>query len=260
MQGHFFYKWWWSIKIVRSILFNLAFYTFTLLWATGLLITIPLPGRRAMSRGIWLWTHAVLWMARVIAGITVEVRGAEHLRPNEALIIVSKHMSDLDAIVIFHHLPDMTALAKKELFRVPVIGLLLRKLDIVRIDRQSGQAHQEMPRVIRAIREGKRPLVVFPEGTRTLPGQHRPLKSGAYYLQEDGSLPVVPMATNSGLHWPRGLGKRRPGRVVYIIGAPLAHSTDKAHFMKQVNMQVMDLSDQLMRDDPAHQHYPALSG
>ncbi|GER06752.1 1-acyl-sn-glycerol-3-phosphate acyltransferase [Iodidimonas muriae] len=237
---------------MRSLLYNTSFYILTLVWATGLLITLPMRGRKPLAYGIWLWTCMVLWLLRVVAGIKVDVRGTEHLPKDTALIIVSKHMSDLDPIVTYNVAPNMTALAKKELFRIPVIGLLLRKLKVARIDRQSGTAHQEMPRVVRNIREGKRPLVVYPEGTRARVGEKKRLKSGAFYLQEDGVLPAIPMATNSGLHWPKGRFRRMPGTVVYEIGAPLAHTKNKASFMAEVEEKVIMRSEQLMQEDPVY--------
>lgn len=236
--------------MIRSFSFNLFYYTFTLIWATLLLLTVPLPGRRAISRGIQLWAAVILGALHVLVGVRVEIRGAENLPRGKAFILVSKHMSDLDPIVTFHLLPDMTALAKKELFRIPIIGWLLKKLEIVRIDRQSGAAHQEMPRVVAHIHEHGRPLVVYPEGTRARVGEKRKLKSGAYYLQLDGRLPAIPVATNSGLHWPKGTFSRRPGTVVYEIGSPLPHETDKAAFMALLEEKVIARSDELLAADP----------
>lgn len=236
--------------MIRSLAFNLFYYIFTLIWATLLLLTIPLPGRTAMSRGIRLWSRIIIAALRLIAGIRVEVRGSEHLEQGKALILVSKHMSDLDPIVVYGLLPDMTALAKKELFLIPAIGQLLWKLDITRIDRQAGTAHQEMPRVVAHIHEQGRPLVVYPEGTRTRPGERRKLKSGAFYLQQDGRLKAIPVATNSGLHWPKGATARRPGTVIYEFGAPLPHETDKASFMRHLEEQVIGRSQQLLEADP----------
>lgn len=235
---------------MRSILFSISFYLLTLVWATLLLLTLPLPGRKPLMKGIHLWTRMVLWLLRVVGGVHVIVDGKEHLHMGRAAIIVSKHMSDLDPIVFFNMRPDMTALAKKELFSIPVIGLLLRKLDVARIDRQSGKAHQTMPRVVAGIHAGQRALVVYPEGTRTRVGEQRKLKSGAYYLQEDGQLPAIPVATNSGLHWPKGLARAIPGTVIYEIGAPFAHSTDKAAFMAAVEKRVIKRSEYLMQADP----------
>ncbi len=241
-----------AVLFIRTLVFNLTFYPLTLLWAAGLvLLTLPLPAERGMMPGVVTWLkiarHTLL---RYVAGIRVEVRGLENIPRDQAAILAAKHMSNLDPLVTFELFPNMTALAKKELFRVPFLGGVLRKLKIVRIDRQSGRAHEEMPRVITDVVSSRRPLVVYPEGTRTRIGERRKLKSGAFYLQLEGSLPVIPVATNSGLHWPKGLALLRPGTVIYEFGPALPYCTDKASFMAAVEQAVIERSDELIRADP----------
>ncbi len=242
-----------AVLFVRTALFNLTFYPLTLLWAAGLvLLTWPLPAERGMMPGVALWLKIVrLTLLRHLAGIRVEIRGLENVPRDRAVILAARHMSNLDPIVTFELFPNMTALAKKELFRVPFLGGVLRKLGIVRIDRQSGRAHEEMPRVVADVVAARRPLVVYPEGTRSRVGERRRLKSGAFYLQLEGNLPVIPVATNSGLHWPKGLALLRPGTVVYEFGPPLPHTDDKATFMAALERAMMDRSEELIRDDPA---------
>lgn len=241
-----------AILFIRTLIFNLIFYPLTLLWAAGLvLLTFPLPAERGMMPGVALWLKIVRHtLLRYVAGIRVEVRGLENVPRDRAVILAAKHMSNLDPIVTFELFPNMTALAKKELFRVPFLGGVLRKLRIVRIDRQSGRAHEEMPRVVAEVVATRRPLVVYPEGTRSRIGERRRLKSGAFHLQLEGNLPVIPVATNSGLHWPKGLALLRPGTVVYEFGPPLAHSDDKAAFMAAMERAVIARSDELIRSDP----------
>ncbi len=241
------------VLLLRTVAFNATFFPLTLLWAAGLVIfTLPFPAERALVPGILMW---LAFVERVllgwIAGIRVEVRGLEHVPHDRAVILLAKHMSNLDPIITFARLPRMTALAKKELFRIPFIGTILRKLAIVRVDRQSGRAHEQMPQVLAAVKAAARPLVVYPEGTRVRPGERRKLKSGAFYLQLDGEIPVIPVATNSGLHWPKGRALMRPGLVIYEFGAPLPHVADKESFMALAEEHVIRRSEELMRADPA---------
>lgn len=238
---------------MRSFLFNTAFYGLTLVWAILLVPTLLLPRGDALRRGVHWYAGWVMGLCRHLAGIEIEIRNAERLPRSRASILVSKHMSDLDPIVTLYLLPRMTALAKKELFAIPFIGAILRKMGIVRIDRSSGKAYQHMPRVIAEVKRTQRPLIVYPEGTRTRPGEHLKLKSGAFFLQEKGDLEVVPLATNSGLHWPKGTPTRRPGKVIYEVGAPFPHQTDKAAFMELVQSRVIARSDTLMKSDPLWQ-------
>ncbi len=246
-----------GILLLRTVAFNATFFPLTLLWAAGLvLVTLPFPAERGLVPGILIWLRFVeAVLLRGIAGIRVEVRGLEHVPRDRAVILLAKHMSNLDPIVTFARLPRMTALAKKELFQIPFIGAIFRKLGIVRIDRQSGRAHEQMPQVLAAVKSARRPLVVYPEGTRVRPGERRKLKSGAFYLQLDGDIPVVPVATNSGLHWPKGLALLRPGTVIYEFGPPLPHVRDKERFLALTEEHVLSRSDALMRADPVYQEW-----
>ena len=236
--------------MLRTLAFYIAFNLFTLIWALWILVLLWRP-RRTTQHMIALYARIVIVLARTIAGIRLEIRGVENLPRDHACLIVAKHMSYLDPFVSFALQPNMTALAKKELFAIPIIGWILRKIGIIRIDRQAGKAHQGMPQTLAVIHAAGRPLIVYPEGTRTRPGDRRTLKSGIYHLAQDGGLPVIPVSTNSGLHWPKGLARCRPGTVIYEIGAPLEICQDKAAFMQQVERRIIDRSDQLMADDPA---------
>ncbi len=246
-----------GILLLRTVAFNATFFPLTLLWAGGLvLITLPFPAERGLIPGIVIWLRFVeAVLLRGIAGIRVEVRGLAHVPTDRAVILLAKHMSNLDPIVTFVRLPRMTALAKKELFQIPFIGAIFRKLGIVRIDRQSGRAHEQMPQVLAAVKSARRPLVVYPEGTRVRPGERRKLKSGAFYLQLDGDIPVVPVATNSGLHWPKGLALIRPGTVIYEFGPPLPHVREKERFLALTEEHVLTRSDALMRADPVYREW-----
>ena len=216
-------------------------------WAIGLLPLVFLPSDGPLKRGAIAWMDTVLWLARVLVGIRVEYRDWDRLPSDRAYIYLSKHMSYLDVIAVFRRLPTMTALAKKELFAIPIIGQIFTKLGIVRIDRGAGNAHEQMPQVIERVVRTGRPLVVYPEGTRTPPGLRRPLKSGAFYLQQDGRLPVYPVATNSGYHWPKKGLIKRPGTVVIAVGEPIPAGLSKEAFLAEVEEKVIEASDRLLR-------------
>ncbi|MBB4210922.1 1-acyl-sn-glycerol-3-phosphate acyltransferase [Rhodothalassium salexigens DSM 2132] len=240
---------------MRSFLFALIYFPLTVLWTLSLFPLVLLPSDKPLVRWVIAWMDTVLWLARTIVGIRIEYRGWERLPDDRAYVFLAKHMSYLDVIAVFRRLPTLTALAKTELFSIPVIGLILKKLEVVRVDRGSGRAHEQMPRVIDRVVATRRPLLVYPEGTRARPGERRPLRSGAYHLQLGGRLPVYPVATNSGLHWPKKDLRKRPGTVVVAVGEPIPPGLPKDAFMAEVEARVIEASDQLMREvdgvDPA---------
>ncbi|WP_308910770.1 lysophospholipid acyltransferase family protein [Pseudokordiimonas caeni] len=230
---------------LRSVLFNLTFYPFTILYTGILSIFCYLPVSQAFVRkGIHGYCLGSAWIARIVMGIKWEYRGLENLPKTGPVIIAAAHQSNLDPILTYNVRQDVTALAKKELFGLPFIGPILSKVGIIRVDRQSGTAHKEMDAVSKIVHDGGQPIIVYPQATRTKPGQYRPLKSGAYFIQKAGGLPVVPVATNTGLFWRKGFF-HRSGIAVFEIGAPIPSGLTKDEFMKAIERDVVKRSDEL---------------
>lgn len=231
---------------VRSALFNIAFFGMTALYCS--LVMLPLclfTGEAAVRRGVYIYCRSSVVLARVLMGIRVEYRGLDNIPCDGAVILAAAHQSNLDPIMTYLVRPDLSALAKKELFRLPVIGLIFKKMGVIKIDRQSGKAHRDMDVVAGEIHAGGRALIVYPQATRVRPGDRRALKAGAYHLGRSAGLTVVPVATNSGLFWTRGFW-HRPGHVVFEALPPIDVTLDKDDFMARLRAAVVDRSEALM--------------
>ncbi|MCG8503640.1 MAG: 1-acyl-sn-glycerol-3-phosphate acyltransferase [Sphingomonadales bacterium] len=236
------------MQFFRSLAFTVFFFGYTLIHAVALLFFCLPRSPEPLIRGVRAWCRVVLWGARVMAGIRYEVRGLENVPADTAVVLCAKHQSYFDPIVKYYLLPGFTALAKKELFAIPIISTLLKKAGIIRVDRGAGTAHKQMPAARDAVIKARRPVVVYPEGTRVPPGKYRRLKSGTYYLQETGELPVVTIATNSGLFWGRRRFMKYPGTIVVEFHTPMPAGLGKDAFMALLSERVIDRSNQLMVD------------
>ena len=135
-------------------------------------------------------------------------------RPPRPAIFAFKHQSAWETLAI-HLLLDGAAIAlKRELTQIPLFGWTLLHAGMIRVDRHGG------PRALRGLIEGGRalergsPIVIFPEGTRVPPGEHRAYQPGVAALYRHLDCPVVPVALNSGVFWPRRSFVKRPGRIV----------------------------------------------
>lgn len=233
-------------NIVGSILFNIIFYPFTLIYCGVFLVPLCfVAGEGVVRKGVHIYCRSSLWIARLTVGIKHEYRGADKLPKEGALILAAAHQSNMDPIMTFPLRNDVTALAKKQLFSLPAIGTVLKKMRIVRIDRESKTAHRGMDRVAKDVVDLKRPLIVYPQATRVPVGQTKRLKSGAYYLQENTSLPVYTVSTNTGLFWTKGFW-HRGGTAVYEIDGPFPAGMDKDAFMALMTEKVVDRSHELM--------------
>jgi 1-acyl-sn-glycerol-3-phosphate acyltransferase len=231
--------------IVRSTLFNLAFW----LW-TGALALAGLPlllaSRRTVQGYARFWLRGVQWLLATLGGLDYQVRGRERA-PATPAIFAFKHQSAWETLVC-HLLFDDPAIAlKRELTLIPVFGWYLARTGMIRIDRGAG------PRALRSLVEGAREalargssVVIFPEGTRVPPGERRPYSPGVAGLYLQLERPVVPVALNSGLFWPRRSFVKRPGRITVEFLEPIAPGLDRKAFMAELERRLEPATQRLL--------------
>lgn len=206
---------------LRSLLFNLFFFGFGATYATLILPVMLLP-RRWLMPPMRFWAGSVVWGLRVICGVRLRVTGREHLPTGGAALIAAKHQSAFDTIVWLWLLPDAAYIVKRELLRVPVWGWLMWGSGQIAVDRLAGaSAMRHLLRKGQAAAAEGRQLVIFPEGTRVAPGEHRPFQPGIAALAAATGLPVIPVATDSGLRWGRRAFHKRPGILNIAVLPPL---------------------------------------
>jgi 1-acyl-sn-glycerol-3-phosphate acyltransferase len=235
-----------ALKIIKSVIFNTYFYvsvTFCLIFIFSPLTLFK--SERPMRNAILGWINSVFFMLEHIVNITIEERGTENIPRDKGIIYCSKHMSNIDALILYRQSPDLIALAKAELFRVPFLNLVFRKMNVLAIKRGAGEAHKQTPNNARVVAERKTPLIIFPEGTRIKPYERRPLKSGVYYFQCEEDLDVIVVAHNSGCFWPKGSLVKQPGRIIVHYYPPIAKNLPKDEFMQEVSSILIEQSERL---------------
>jgi 1-acyl-sn-glycerol-3-phosphate acyltransferase len=183
-----------------------------------------------------LWARLVVGGARVICGIRLEVSGREWLPTGGAALIASLHQSAFDTVVWLTLLPRCCYVLKRELARIPMFGLLIRKCGMIAVDRAAGAMSMRhlLREADRAVRE-ERQIVIFPEGTRGAPGQPLPLQPGIAAIASRTRLPVIPVITDSGLLWGRRAFHKYPGVIHIEIRPPLQAGTPRETLMRQLD-------------------------
>jgi 1-acyl-sn-glycerol-3-phosphate acyltransferase len=232
---------------LRSVLFNLVFYAWTALLGIAALPLLLAPRAAVMRFGRW-WSGTVLALARAIAGIDYEIRGAEHL-PRQPAIIAMKHQSAWDTLAVPVLLGDVAIVLKRELLWIPCYGWYVRKAGMIPVDRGAGAtALKAMIRRARAVVAEGRPIVIFPEGTRTAVGTKRAYHPGVAALYTQLGLPVVPIAVNSGLFWPRRSFLKRPGRIVVEALPPLRPGLERKAFLTELQSRIEAATERLVAE------------
>ena len=206
---------------LRTALFLLFQAVTVVPWGLCCLLIAPLPLHLRYQFTIG-WTKMVLWAARVICGISWEVRGSENF-PDGPAVILSKHQSTWETFFYVSWLPrEVCFVFKRELLWIPFFGWGIGLLKMIHIDRRQGRDAFESVVIQgqRKLDEG-RWIVMFPEGTRTRVGSQGKYKSGGARLAIRTGTPVVPIAVNAGECWPKKPIIKRPGRVVVSVGPPI---------------------------------------
>ena len=205
---------------LRSLAFALALVVITPPYSIVALASFPLSAQ-ARWRIISGWARIVLWLSKVVTGISYRVEGLEHL-PREPAIILSKHQSAWETIAFQLIFPPQVQVLKRELLWIPFFGWGLALMSPIAIDRSrgSGALKRMATRGARRIAQGFW-IVIFPEGTRISPGRRSKYHAGGAWVACRLGAPVVPVAHNAGLYWGKNEFLKRPGEIRVQIGEPI---------------------------------------
>jgi 1-acyl-sn-glycerol-3-phosphate acyltransferase len=219
---------------LRSLLFNIWFYGLTAAFAIGGIGLRLLARRRAVGYAR-VWARLVLAGLRPVCGITWEVSGRHHLPAKGAALIASMHQSAFDTLVWEVMMPNFTYVLKRELTRIPLFGPMLRATGMIAVDRDGGaSALRDLLRAgDRAVADGRQ-IIIFPEGTRVAPGETARLHPGVAALAARSRLPVIPVATDSGLCWGRRAFRKRPGVIHVAIQPPIEPGLPREEVMARL--------------------------
>jgi 1-acyl-sn-glycerol-3-phosphate acyltransferase len=169
----------------------------------------------------WALFGARNWLR--LSGVQVEVRGLELLDPKQTYVFVSNHRSYLDTAAMFVFTGRRIGLlAKKELLKVPVLGVGMGFVNVMAIDRTNREsAIRTTEAAARRIQSGVS-FAVFVEGTRAKPGELLPFKKGAFYMARQAGVPVVPVAIkNSDVLMGKRTGEARSGTIEMVFLPPV---------------------------------------
>ncbi len=231
---------------LRSLIFVALFYLWSALVAVGA-SPIVLPGPRRWTTAMMrVWAKGIILLLRVICDIRVEVRGQEHI-PTGAALLAPKHQCMFDVFAQFAWAPDACFVMKKELMWIPFFSWYAMKARMIVVDRAGHST--ALRKLVRDSQErfaDNRQVMIFPEGTRTEPGAPGDYKPGIAALYREIDVPVHPVATNSGVHWPKHGFMRKPGTIVFEFLEPIQPGLKRAEFMRILQERVETASIKLL--------------
>jgi 1-acyl-sn-glycerol-3-phosphate acyltransferase len=203
----------------------------TLFWSVPVILFSFLdPYAQRSNRLVRLWAKGNLWAC----GVKLRVRGRERLRLGQAYLFISNHQSQFDILALMAVLDDFPLrwVAKRELCKVPVLGLCIQVTHQVLVDRENRSQAVATIRKVKELLTAGISVLFFPEGTRSTDGRLLPFKPGGFAVAVETSVPVVPITINgSRAIMPSGDWKIRPGEIDIVLSEPIqvdSHMNKKA--------------------------------
>ncbi len=234
---------------IRTFFYNFLLYS--LIVIMGLIYLIPsIFSRNAAYHGINLFCKINRFLLKAICGLRQEIRGPI---PTEACIVCAKHMSFLDIIMLADALPAVKFVMKDSLKYVPIFGFYAMRIGSAPVKRGTGSKAVEKMVSDLSDEALTGQTVIFPQGTRVLPGQELPYKRGAAYLYKDFNLPVHLAATNVGVLWGRRSPYIYPGlAIVEFLDKRIEPGMNSRKFMEEIEADIETASNRLMEDYPRY--------
>ncbi len=234
------------MQFVRSLLFTILFYIALILVFILALPTLILPSKSTLICGKIL-ANIIIFLLRFILGVKVTFSGIENLKKNQRFFVASAHQSLLETFILQAPLQYPIFILKKELLKIPLFGWYLKKIgsiDIIR-DTTTKENLNFFDKVKNNIEISKRPLLIFPQGTRVKFGERPPFKKGAARIYEVLNLPCVPVALNTGKVWPKNSFLKYNHDIKISFLEPIEPGKDKNVFLRDLETKIYSSIDSL---------------
>ena len=233
--------------VIRSILFNVAFYVSLVVWLIIALPTFLMP-YRAIVGVAKAWGRYNLFLLRAICGLGADFRGIEKI-PQGPLLVAAKHQSAWETFALLWLFDDPTFIMKRELQWIPLFGWLALKGRMIPVDRGAGSSglNAMTERARDELMKGRQ-IIIFPEGTRRPAGAEPRYKYGIVRLYAGANVPVLPVALNSGLFWRRRSILRPPGTIVAQALDPIQPGLGEEEFMARLQNDIETATARLIEE------------
>ena len=223
------------MAVIRTAVFMLVFYGLTVPYVAAALIGAAI-GPRPMHAVIHSWVRLLDWCSRHILGIRMRIEGEI---PEGQFLFAAKHQAMYETMELLNMLDTPAPVLKKELTDIFAWGWLAKQYGGIPVDRGGGaKTMRAMLKRTREVLSEGRSVVIFPEGTRVLPGETPPLQSGFAGLYKMLKLPVVAIALDSGPVWPRKSWIKRPGIVTFRFFEPIPPGLSREEIEAEVHGRI----------------------
>ena len=232
--------------MIRNIIFSIFFFTGIIVISLIFLPAFFLPQKVVMLGGklMGFWTSFCL---KIFLSTKIIIKGYENIIENKKFFIAASHQSMFETFYLQTIFNSPVFILKKELLQIPIFGWYLRKIGSISIkrDKVTKDNLSFFDDITKIISNTKRPLIIFPQGTRVLPSERPPFKKGASRIYEELKVICQPVAVNSGYVWPKN-GLKHSNKIITIsILEPINAGLSKEEFIKILEKKIYSELDLL---------------
>ena len=224
---------------IRSLIFNIFLYVGLILIFILAIPTLILPSKFTIFFGRVSAKYIVL-ILRLILNTKVIFHGIENLKKVDNFFVASAHQSMFETFALQIPLDGPIFILKKELLSIPLFGWYLRKIGSIAIIRETTTKENLnfFDKVRDRIEKSKRPLLIFPQGTRVKPDEQPPFKKGAGRIYKALNLPCVPVALNTGKVWPKNSFMKYRGDIHISFLEPIMPGKENDDFVSEIENKI----------------------
>ena len=227
------------MQLIRSLIFNIFLYVGLITIFILAIPTLILPSKFTIFFGRLSAKYIVL-ILRIILNTKVIFHGTENLKKVDSYFVASAHQSMFETFALQIPLDGPIFILKKELLNIPLFGWYLRKIGSIAIVRETTTKENLsfFDKVKEEVEKSKRPLLIFPQGTRVKLEDQPPFKKGVGRIYKALNLPCIPVAHNTGKVWPKNSFMKYPGNIHISFLEPIMSGKDSEEFTKDVENQI----------------------
>ena len=225
--------------MIRNVIFSIFFFSGIIIISLVFLPAFFLPQKIVLIGGklMGYWTSFCL---KIFLSTKIIIKGKENIINNEKFFIASSHQSMFETFYLQTIFNSPVFILKKELLLIPIFGWYLKKIGSISIKRNKITKDNLgfFEDISKMINNSKRPLIIFPQGTRVLPDERTPFKKGASRIYEELKITCQPVAINSGFVWPKKGSKISHRTITVSILKPISSGLVKEEFIKDLENNI----------------------
>ncbi len=227
------------MQFIRSLIFNIFLYIGLIAIFIFAIPTLVLPSKYTIFFGRLSARYIVL-ILKLILNTKVIFHGIENLKKVDNYFVASAHQSMFETFALQIPLDGPIFILKKELLSIPLFGWYLRKIGSIAIVRETTTKENLnfFDKIKDRIEKSKRPLLIFPQGTRVKFNEQPSFKKGVGRIYKAINLPCIPVALNTGKIWPKNSFMKYPGDIHISFLEPIMSGTESEEFTKNIENKI----------------------